>query len=224
MLELRLVLRPRGNGLGVGEKDLNLPIQSVSISSSLKHSPFKLIQSRFGNELVKEKLKRLTSVISPETDYSAPFPANVWAQGKLIMLRCYGRAPPINPAPCFSSAFCWPLAEVNSFSLSPYRFPSSLPLVMKFNSWWNAYFLLSVRLWSAVHILRLSLNSFLSALWIFWVSALHFIWPWVRWSSLQPLVGVPLFPHCCSLIAVLLALSLRCPWEHVGNFRCPQCY
>lgn len=55
MLDLHLVLRPHGNGLGVGE-DLNLPIQNDSISSSFEQSPFKLIQSIFGKEFAKVKL------------------------------------------------------------------------------------------------------------------------------------------------------------------------
>lgn len=78
MLDLHLVPRPHGNGLEVGKKDLHLPVQTVSISSSLKHSPFKLMQSIFGEELVKVKLKLLSRVISPETDSPALFPFNVW--------------------------------------------------------------------------------------------------------------------------------------------------
>lgn len=64
-------------------KDLNLPVQSVSISSSLKHSPFKLIQSTLGKELVKVTLKLLTRVISPETDFPALFPDMVNTGGSL---------------------------------------------------------------------------------------------------------------------------------------------
>lgn len=88
----------------------------------------------------------------------------------------------------------------------------------------RCYFLLSVQLRSSSSVPAISLTSFLSALRIFWVSVLDSIWPWVIVSTAQPPVGAPLFPHCCSPIAVLLPLNLQYPWEHVGNFRSLQCY
>lgn len=122
------------------------------------------------------------------------------------------------------SAFHWPLAEVNSFSLFPFRFLSSLHLVMKFDNWWNAIFFCPSICGPAVHSPPVSLTSFLSALQIFWVQ------PWTpsdsgwKLSTLQPLVGAPLFPHWGSPIAILLSLNLQYPWAPVRNFRSLQHY